>query len=305
MTKYRVLGYEYCITVAILMLAQIAAAADENVGVTEITPTTVVFSTSTGNVVASVGPDGALLVGTPSASSTAAISDILRNRTKSALRYVVIFPEDASHPEGDAGWQQRGAYVAMQENQLQRLGGGGMGSTKPLTVTFAKPGVERPRIAFSEVLKFDLNADAIHVVHQKPGYSDADSIAHFHKANLVYLGEVFPGDGYPEIDAAQGGTLDGLMNTLSSWAGGAWRVVPARGKVADGNSVNEYRDLIQAVRDRIQSLAKSGKSEEQIIAEHPTAQFDERWGHGRVKPEEFAREVYASVKSDNGANQKK
>ncbi|HKW18226.1 MAG TPA: hypothetical protein VJO35_12030 [Terriglobales bacterium] len=280
---------------AVMVFSQLAAAADENVGATEITPTTLVFSTSGGNVVASVGPDGALLVGTPSAASTAHISDILESRTKSTVRYVVIFPQDASHPEGDAGWQQRGAFVAMQENQLQRLGGGGMGSTKPLTVNFAQPEVERPRIAFSEVLKFDLNADAIHVVHQKPGYSDADSIAHFHKANLVYLGEVFPGDGYPKVDAAQGGTLEGLLGTLDAWAGDSIRVVPAYGDVVDGNAVKEYRDMIQAVRDRIQSLAKTGKSEEQIIAEHPTAQFDERWGHRGVKPEEFVREVYASI----------
>jgi hypothetical protein len=31
---------------------------------------------------------------------------------------------------------------------------------------------------------------------------------------LVYVGEVFPGDGYPTIDPAQGGTLDGLLKTL-------------------------------------------------------------------------------------------
>jgi hypothetical protein len=49
------------------------------------------------------------------------------------------------------------------------------------------------------------------LVHQKPGYSDADTLVHFHVANLLYLGEVFPGDGYPAIDRSQGGTLDGLL----------------------------------------------------------------------------------------------
>lgn len=293
----RTLRYRgYFLASACLVFIQAAVASDENIGVTEITPTTVVFSTSTGNVVASIGPDGALLIGTPSASSTARISDIVGGRTKSSVRYVVIFPQDPSHSEGDAGWQQRGAFVAMQENDLKRLGGGGMGSTKPIAVHFEQPGDERPRIAFSEVLKFDLNGDAIHVVHQKPGYSDADSIAHFHKANLVYLGEVFPGDGYPKVDAAQGGTLDGLVTTLDAWAGSSIKIVPARGQVTDGNAVKDYRDMIVAVRDRVGEMVKAGTSEEQILAAHPTAQFDERWGHGRVKPDEFVREVYAAVK---------
>lgn len=281
--------------VFLLLLPQLAASG-EKLGITEITPTTLVFSTPGGNVVASVGPDGALLVGTPSASSTGPISDILGNRTKSSFRYVVIFSQDSSRSEGDAGWQKQGAFVAMQENTLQRLGGGGMGDPKPLPASFAELRVERPRVAFSEVLKFDLNGDAIHIVHQKPGYSDADAIAHFHKANLVYLGEVFPGDGYPEIDAAQGGTLEGLLNTLNSWAGGTWRVVPARGHVMDGNALKEYRDMIVTVRDRVDAMVKTGKSEDEAVETHPTAEFDEHWGHGRVKPEEFVREVYASVK---------
>jgi len=42
----------------------------ETVNVAEITPEVLVFATTAGNVVASVGPDGALLVGTPPAAST-------------------------------------------------------------------------------------------------------------------------------------------------------------------------------------------------------------------------------------------
>src|SRR5437867_1192048 len=66
--------------------------AQEKVSITEITPNVLVFATRTGNVIALVGPDGALLIGTPSADSTAHISNELANRTKSPMRYVVIAP---------------------------------------------------------------------------------------------------------------------------------------------------------------------------------------------------------------------
>jgi hypothetical protein len=91
-----------------------------------------VFTTSSGNVVASVGPDGALLVGTPSAASTAQISAILAKHTKSTTRYVVIYPQDSAHSQRDAGWGQRGAFVAMQEKALDRLGGHAIGAARPL-----------------------------------------------------------------------------------------------------------------------------------------------------------------------------
>ena len=282
----------------VLVLATSSCLAQESVDVTEITSHVLVFSTSTGNVVASVGDDGALLVGTPSAASTPQINRILAEHTKSAFRYVVIAPEDAAHSGGDAGWRQAGAFVAMQENALGRIGGHVMGAPPPLPERFVKLGVDRPRIAFSEVLTFDLNGDAVHGVRQAPGYSDADALFHFHAAKLVYFGETFPGDGYPMIDSKQGGTLSGLLKTLGGWTEPSFHVVPARGKVVTGAELKTFVDMITTVRDRVQEMIKGGLSEDQVVAKHPTAEFDAAWGHGRVPPEAFVREVYFRISAD-------
>ena len=269
--------------------------AQQEVVVTQITPTLLVFATSSGNVVASVGPDGALLIGTPSASSTQSVSSAIAQHTKSLARYLVIYPESASESEGDAGWGRLGAFVAMHENALRRFGGNVMGAPGPPQTRLAERGVNRPSIAFSEVLAFDLNGDSIHIVHQKPGYSDADALAHFHVANLFYLGEAFPGDGYPLIDAVQGGTLEGLLDQLI-WTDGNQRIVPARGKVTDGTSLKAFRDMIVTVRDRVRHMVNDGRTESQVLAAHLTADLDQQWGHGRVSPDLFVREVYAALK---------
>ena len=274
----------------------LAWAADNRVGVTELAANLLVFATSSGNVVASVGPDGALLVGTPSAASTEAISKILAARTKSAFRYVVIAPQASDDCEADAGWGRLGAFVAMHENALQRLGGDTMGAPPPLPRRLAQLGVDRPRIAFSDVLAFDLNGESIHIVHHKPGYSNADALVHFHVARLIYLGEVFPGDGYPTIDPAQGGSLEGLVKALDPWTDGTFRIVPARGKVANGASLKAFHDMIVTVRDRVQGMISSGSSEADVVASHPTSDFDAQWGRGRVGREEFVKEVYAALK---------
>lgn len=272
--------------------------AQENVGITEVTPNVIVFATRKGNVVALVGPDGALLIGMPSADSTARISSELANRTKSPVRYVVIAPGDSTKSEGDAGWGRRGAFVAMQEKALERIGGHIMGPPKPLSEEFLKLGVGPPRISFSEVMSFDLNGDAVHIVRQTPGYCDADALVHFHVANVVYFGEVFPGDGYPPIDAEHGGGLDGLVKMLDSWTDARRHVVPARGQVTDGSGLKAFLDMIAAVRKRVQHSIDAGETETQVIAEHPTAEFDAKWGHGRVQPDAFVQEVYRSLKKD-------
>lgn len=271
--------------------------AQQAVTVHELGPGLIVFSTATGNVVASVGKDGALLVGLPSVASTSQISHVLAARTKSPIRYVVIAPTNPSHSEGDAGWGRRGAFVAMQENALGRLGGHMMGAPRPLPPRLIQLGVDRPRISFSDVLSFDINGEAIHVVHQPAAYSDADCIIHFHVANLVYLGEVFPGDGYPDIDAAQNGNLEGLIKILSSWTDSSLRVVPARGDVTDGATVKAFLEMVTTVRDRVRRLIDAGQTEQQVLAAEPTKEFDARWGHGRISSSMFIHEVYLSLVS--------
>jgi len=128
-----------------------------------------------------------------------------------------------------------------------------------LLYRLAELGVDRPRLAFSEVLSFDLNGESIHIVHQKAGYSDADALTHFHVANLFYLGEAFPGDGYRRIDADQGGTLEGLLDELT-WTNNEQRIVPARGKVTNGTTLKAFRDMIVTVRDRVQRMIHEGRT---------------------------------------------
>jgi cyclase len=280
-----------------VLLAAGSALAQGSVGVTRISPNVMVFSTPTGNVVASIGTDGALLIGTPSAQSTPEISRAIASLTSSKSRYVVIFPEATDQSQGDAGWGRMGAFVAMQENALGRIGGHAMGPPAPLPARLQGLGVDRPRVSFSEVLCFDLNGEAIHIIHQSPGYSDADAVVHFHVASVAYFGEVFPGDGYPIIDRAQGGTIDGVIKTLGSWTGKNFHIVPARGEVTDGDTVQAFVEMLTTVRQRVQQMIDAGRSEQEVVAARPTAEFDGRWGHGRVAPEAFVREIYESLKA--------
>jgi cyclase len=283
------------LTYVLVVFASNNSKAQETVGVTEINPTLLVFATSTGNVVASVGPDGVLLVGKPSVLSTPFIDKILKERTKSSVRYVDIYPESPTKSEGDAGWGKFGACVSMHENGLRRLGGEAMGAPGPLPERLRNLDVDRPRVSFSEVLAFDLNGDSVHIIHQKPGYSDADALTHFHVANLFYLGEAFPGDGYPRIDTAQGGTLEGLVGQLT-WTDSKQRIVPARGSVTDGTSVRAFRDMITTVRDRVQRMINAGRTASQVRDAHPSSEFDAQWGHGRVTADEFVQEIYAALR---------
>ena len=63
-----------------------------------------------------------------------------------------------------------------------------------------------------------------------------------------------------------------------------------------------FRQMIVTVRDRVKENTDAGKTEAEIVAAHPTAEFDSRWGRGRVKPDDFVREVFASLQQQEKKN---
>jgi hypothetical protein len=253
---------------------------------TELAPGTLLFATAAGNVVAAVTPEGAFVVGPLTVASTGPIQAAISRRTASPARYVIAGPRSPAQAEGDGGWGRLGALVVTHENAWHRLGD---------SARLASVGAEPPKAAFSEVLKFDLAGHDIHAVHQRPGYSDADILVHFESAGVVYLGESLPGDGYPMIDAEQGGTLEGLIQTLGPWTRNGQRFVPARGPALAGADIMALRDMLVTMQVRVRALAQSGQTADQVVAAHPSAEFDARFGHGRVSAEAFVRAVYRSV----------
>jgi len=68
--------------------------------------------------------------------------------------------------------------------------------------------------------------------------------------------------------------------------------------VTNGASVKAFRDMIVTVRNHVKQLIEQGRTESQILAEHPTSPFDARWGQGRVPPDQFVHEIYSALTSD-------
>jgi cyclase len=264
-----------------------AAGAQHDHG--EVVPGFVLYPTPAGNIAGVVATAGVFLVGPVTAQSTAMIQADLASKTQVTARYVIVTAQPSDQSHGDGGWTRLGAFVSMHENAQGRLVGHGP--------RLAAVGAEVPRSAFSQVLKFFLGGHEVHAVHQRAGYSDADVLVHFENAGVVYLGETLAGDGYPVIDSAQGGTIDGMIQTLNPWAGpGGNRFIGAFGPAMTGTELRAYRDMLVAVRDRVRAAKQAGRSVTDVVASRPTASYDAQFGRGRVTPEAFVRSVYRTAR---------
>ena len=133
------------------------------------------------------------------------------------------------------------------------------------------------------------NDEGIRLIHMPAAHTDADSIVYFRRNDVVAAGDIFVTTGYPVIDLARGGTLQGIMDGLNEplditipgrFEDGGTVVVPGHGRLCDEGDLVEYRDMLTIIRDRIQSMIKKGATLEQVKEARLTRDYDPQYGAG-------------------------
>lgn len=264
--------------------------AQDAAQVKEIAPKFYLISSATANLLLLVADDASFVVGVQQPALVAQAVAKVQELKAPAVKYVLIADDEHASDYGDGGWAQRGAVTLSHEAMVGRL---------------RKPDTTPPMISFSAVVQLHIRGEDTHLIHDRAGYSDADTAIHFEHSGIAYLGPAFTSDGYPRIDTAHGGKLSGMIETAdffaSKFAGAPQAIepiVPGRGPVATIRDLAEYRDMLRSVHDRVKALAKAGKSVQDVIAAKPTAELDAKWGHGPVTPDRFVAMVFESVSKE-------
>jgi hypothetical protein len=83
--------------------------------------------------------------------------------------------------------------------------------------------------------------------------------------------------GYPNIDRANGGTMNGMLaafDAIVALARPDTKIVPGHGAVADKTAVAAHKAMMIAVRDKVAVLVRQNKTQDGVIAAKPTVAFD-------------------------------
>ncbi|WP_420125459.1 hypothetical protein [Longimicrobium sp.] len=261
----------------------------------EIAPGFYFVPDSAGNLVVGTGAEGTLVVGVQEPSGLAKVRTLMDSLNAGPVRWVLVMSGDSAVRWADGGWSAQGATVFAHEEIRKRVrrprGAVVVGGT--------------PRYGFSHVIQLETNGEEIHVVHHPNGSTNADAIVHFETQKFLYLGALFTSDGYPVIDVAREGSLAGLIRSASEFlenyeSDPSWiePIIPGRGPLATFADLRTWRDMLVAVRDRVQPMVAAGRTADEVVAARPTAEFDARWGQGPVTPEAFVRSVHLSLRRE-------
>lgn len=245
---------------------------------------------SGGNVGVSIGDDGVIMVDDQFAPLTDKLVAAIRTLSQQPIRFVINTHIHPDHTGGNENLGKMGIPIVAHDNVAVRLAQGVNGGPP------AAPDA-RPAVTYADSVTLHLNGDTVRVVKVPAAHTDGDSIIHFVGANVIHAGDVFRTTGYPGVDAGNGGTVQGTLETLQiliDLAGPQTKIVPGHGVVSDRAALIEFRDMVAEVRQRISALIRQGMTLEQVVAAKPTADLDARWGSF----ERFLPGFYDALKAD-------
>jgi glyoxylase-like metal-dependent hydrolase (beta-lactamase superfamily II) len=271
--------------------AQMGAAPIQT---SRLAPNLMMLSGPGGNVAALHGADGTVIVDTFVKPAWAGLKQNL-DGLGGALKLAIDTHWHFDHADNNDRAREAGAATLAHENTRKRMG-------EPhdlLGMKFPASSVASlPTQTFKDSHVVYANGETLHLVYVKPAHTDSDIGVMFVNANVLHMGDLFFNGIYPFIDASTGGNINGMIaaaDTALALVNPQVRIIPGHGPLGDKASLGKYRDVLVAVRDRVQKLKSSGQTLEQVVAAKPTKDLDDPWGKGFMQPDFFVTLVYSTL----------
>ena len=136
-------------------------------------------------------------------------------------------------------------------------------------------------------------------------HTDGDSYVWFPQVNVLATGDIVALGRYPSIDVGNGGNINGMIAGVGQYlkmVDDKTAIVPGHGPRAHKADLVAYRAFLIEARNRIARLIKAGKSEQDVVAAHPFADWDAKYNANDQASANFVHVVYSSLKPPKKAS---
>ncbi len=296
-------------TLLCLFLVSLAAAQDQDFSKAELKVTKVAGSVymlegaGAGNIGASVGEDGIVIVDDQYAPMADKVKAALKGITDKPVRFIINTHFHGDHTGGNAIFQQMAPIIA-QDNVRKRLQEGGEAGNYGAVKNVAKPQPKDalPIITFDHDVTVHLNGEDIRALHVPHGHTDGDSIIFFPKSNVVHMGDDFVTYGFPFIDLASGGSVDGMIAAVDDVIAklpADVKVIPGHGPVSNVDDMRRYVAMLKDTRAVVESNIKQGKSLDQMKSANLLAPW-QKWSGDFITTEQWLVTLYNDLTGSKG-----
>lgn len=301
-----------------LLLTSTASAQQEvQIKTTDLGSGVYMLTGGGGNIGISAGPDGVFMIDDQFAPLTDKIKAAIAAVSDQSVKFVINTHWHFDHTGGNENFAKSGSVIVAHENVRARM------STDQVMQAFgrevkASPKMALPVVTFTEQVGFHLNDDHIQVMHVENAHTDGDAIIYFTQANVLHMGDTYFNGSYPFIDVSAGGSLDGVLAAAKKsieLTNAETKIIPGHGPLASRDDLKNYYAMLRDFNTQFKALKAAGKSDEDIMAEGITMDYDEDLGNGFIGPEKFieillsqpeakVNTTEATPMHDHGAGQK-
>ena len=289
----------------VLMFLAVGICAAQNqdfskvqIKVTKVAGTVYMLEGAGGNIGASVGEDGIVIVDDQFAPLADKIQAALKGVTDKPVRFIINTHYHFDHTGGNEFFQKQAPIIA-QDNVRKRLEEGGIGGNGGSMHFDNKPQPKGalPIITFDHDVTVHLNGEDIRALHFPAGHTDGDSIIYFPKSNVVHMGDDFVTYGFPFIDIDSGGSIDGMIDGVEKAIAQLppdVKIIPGHGPLSNLDDVRAYLKMLKETRAVVADALKQHMTLEQM-KEKKLLDPWKKYSGDFVKEDTFLETLYNSL----------
>ena len=272
-----------------------------------------------GNITVQAGDDGVLLVDAGLAGTSDKVYAAIQSISSKPIRYIIDTHVHADHVGGNEALAKLGNTIAGGNV----VGDIGASAGNQATVLAAQEVLDRMSTANGQQpampqgawptetyttpeRKLYFNNEGVLMIHVPAAHTDGDTIVFFRRSDVISTGDIFVTTGYPIVDLARGGNIQGVIDGLNriielaipaDEQEGGTMIIPGHGRLCDVADVVFYQEMVTIIRDRVQDMVNKGMTLEQVKAAKPTLDYDPRYGKstGFWTTDMFVEAVYKSL----------
>ena len=257
-----------------------------------------------GNIAASVGEDGIVIVDDQFAPLAEKIQAALKGITNKPVRFIINTHYHGDHTGGNEPFSVAGSTVIAQDNVRKRLESGGTagngGSVKMENKPASKAAL--PIITFENDVTVHLNGEDVRALHFPAGHTDGDAVIFFPKNNVVHMGDDFVRYGFPFIDVASGGSVQGMIAAMEkaiTMLPADVKVIPGHGALSNLDDVRAFVKMLKETSAVVQKAIDRHQSLEQMKQAKILAPW-EKFSGSFINTDAFIETLYNSLTGQNG-----
>jgi cyclase len=246
-----------------------------------------------GNVGASIGADGILIVDDDFAQVAPKIAEALKTLGGTDKpRFVLNTHWHGDHTGGNAFFGKDSLIVA-HANVRKRMSVESVvrGNKVP-----PSPAVALPVLTYDQSMSIHFNGEEIRVIHFPSGHTDGDSIIFFTKSNVAHLGDHFFKERFPFVDLDSGGTVQGLMKNIADVIRqfpADVKIIPGHGSLATIDDLKTYHQMLIETTEHVQKGITAGKTLEGLKKDGLPEKY-KTWGSGFINQDFWIETIHKS-----------